>query len=245
MKPERIRNRRRAARFLGLLLLSVLTGLGLIPAGNTANAASIPERELFEQFMRNAAKNRPQSFSCRITGDAITSSLGRIPADARTGQPEVVTYYERGLGQVIRVLHVDDLFRNMFISYQPYLAMTGAWIEARGSDWPSFSREHEMTILREDGQGWDARISRRGEDGGSYAVFRFARANYSVRAVQFYNAGQLVYSVANEYALVGAFSLPGTMAITAYRDGQPQSVSRLTFSEYRVNTALPAGVFQR
>jgi hypothetical protein len=241
------RMRARSARFPFAMCFSVLlAGFAcFIYAAGTANAAALNERGLFEHFIRNITRNYPQSFSCRITGDAITSSLERIPPDARTGRPEVFTYFERGRGQVIRVRNVDELFRNMFSSYQPYLGMTGAWIEARGSDWASFSREHEMRITGEDAQGWTARISRRGEDGGSYAVFRFARADYSVRAVQFFNADQLVYSVSNEYRRVGNFTLPSAMNITSYRDGRAQSVSRLIFSDYRVNIRLPDGVFQR
>jgi len=209
------------------------------------SAAPIGEREIFESFIRNNAKTRPMSFSCRITGEAITKSLERIPAEARTGQPEVHTYFQRGRGQVIRVQNADEYFRNMFSSYQAYLAMTGAWILDRGADWASFSREYVMKLIGEDSQSWAVRISRRGDDEGSHAVFRFARADASVQSVEFYNAKLLVYSVANEYGAVGAFSLPVAMTITSYRDGRVQSASRLIFSGYRVNTPIPEEIFLR
>jgi hypothetical protein len=208
---------------------------------------SSPERDLFERFSAAMSKNRPQSFSCRITGDAIANALARIPAEAYTSKtpPEVHTYFERGRGQVLRVLYVDEYHRNMFSSYLPYLGMTGAWIEARGDTWEAFSRDHEMKIMSEDASDYTVKISRRSEDGSAYAVFRFAKAGYFVRSAQLYNADILSYSVANEYGATGNFTLPTAMTITSWRDGRAASVSRLVFSDYRINIPIPAGVFQR
>jgi hypothetical protein len=230
-----------------VLIVPVAVFLFNMSFAHSAGAASISERELFERFTNNVSKTRPKSFSCRITGDVIVNSLARIPPDARTSQalPEVYTYFERERGQVIRVSHVDELFRNMFSSYQPYFAMTGAWIEARGGDWVAFSRGCDMKITGENALEFIVKITRHSEDGSSYAVFRFAKTGYTVRSVQFYNANRLVYSVANEYSTVGQYTLPSAMTITSYREERVQSSSRLVFSGYSVNIPIPAEVFQR
>jgi hypothetical protein len=136
------------------------------------------------------------------------------------------------------VLNVNEFFRSMFTSYQPYLAMTGAWIEARGADWAAFSREHDMRILGENAETIQARISRRNEQAASYAVFQFSKTNYSIRQVQFYNADQLVYSVANAYTTIGNYYLPMSMTITAYREGKSASVSSLGFFFFFINPVL-------
>ncbi|MDR2733345.1 MAG: hypothetical protein LBC99_01730 [Spirochaetota bacterium] len=207
-------------------------------------AAVSGEQALYERFVSGMVKNQPKSFICRITGNAITESLARIPADARTGQPEVCVYFQRGRAHVIRVLNVNEFFRNMFSAYQPYLAMTGAWIEARGSDWAAFSRDYEMKIAGGDAENIPARISRRGEDAGSHAIFYFARKDAGIRQVQFYNGDRLAYSVANTYSAVGNYNLPQSMTITSYREGQAYSVSSLSFSAYQINPVIRAEFFK-
>jgi len=201
-------------------------------------AAPSGEQALYERFVNGMTKNQPKSFICRITGNAITESLARIPAEARTGQPEVLAYFQRGRSHVIRVANVNEFFRNMFSSYQPYLGMTGAWIEARGADWTAFSRDYEMKIISENAENSIARISRRGENAGDHAIFYFARSHSGIRQVQFYNGDRLMYSVANEYGAVGSYNLPKSMTITSYHEGRNASVASLSFSAYQINPVL-------
>jgi len=208
-------------------------------------AAASNEQALYERFAAGITKNQPKSFICRITGNAIDESLSRIPAEARTGQPEVLAYFQRGRAHVIRVSNVNDFFRNMFSSYQPYLGMTGAWIEAKGSDWAAFSRDYEMKIIGEDAENIIARIARRGVNAGDHAIFYFTRAQAGIRQVRFYSGERLMYSVANEYSAVGKYYLPRSMTITSYREGQQASVSSLDFSAYQINPVLKdASIFK-
>lgn len=217
----------------------------LVAAVSGLAAATLTPADLYSRYIHQIARSRPASFSCTVTGEAIARSLARIPADARLGSPLVKTWYKRDLGQVIRVENVEASFRNLFSGYQAYLGMTGAWIESRGRSWQEFSAQYGMQIIRETRDSWVARIASKGQENDSWGEFHFAKTDYSVRQVRFFSRKLLVYSVENHYAWTAGYFLPVRMVITAWQNGVAKSVSRLVFSDYRLNISIADAVFSR
>ena len=223
----------------------VLILLCVLPAVEGLGAPALTPAGLYSRFMLQIGQSRPASFSCTVTGDAVVRSLARIPADARQGTPVVRTWYRRDVGQVIRVENVETTFRNLFSAYQGYLGMTGAWIESRGRSWQEFSAQYSMLITRETPDAWVARIASKGREGDSWGEFTFSKNDSSVQSARFFSRGVLVYSVDNRYGRIAGYLLPVSMTITAWQNGAASSVSRLLFSDYRVNISIPDTVFSR
>ncbi|GEM_PF-6148832 len=231
-------------RMKTILSLVLLVCLLLVPV-NSAKAALPAPEDVYTRFVRNMATSRPASFSCIVGGDAVLRSLGRIPADARQGRPVVRTWYRRDVGQVIRVENVDPSFKNLFSAYQSYLGMTGAWLAARGRDWREFSAQYSMQILGSSQQSILAKIATRGRENDSWGEFTFSAHDMSVQSVRFFSRNSLIYTVQNLYGRIGGYLLPTSMVITAWNNGTTSSVSRLVFSEYRLNPVVPDAVFSR